>query len=93
VGIWATNCFEWVIVQFATAKNWRDSREHQSLISRLRIQIRTGAVAMPDFDYGPPVPRFRFCLHLFRDMPRSNDERTRGALVEVVTLRLCNTII
>ena len=42
IGIWAPNCAEWVVVQFATAKAGADPRQHQPRpIASVRSNMRS----------------------------------------------------
>ena len=44
VGIWAPNCAEWTLVQFATAKVGIDPRQHQPRVPADRARVRAEAV-------------------------------------------------
>ena len=47
VGIWAPNCAEWVLVQYATAKARRDPRQHQPGLPDARARVRAAPVRLP----------------------------------------------
>ena len=46
VGIWAPNCAEWAITQFATSQARRDPREHQPELPAQRGAVRAPAVRL-----------------------------------------------
>ena len=48
VGIWAPNCAEWVLVQFATAKAGIDPRQRQPGLPDDRARVRAAPVRLPD---------------------------------------------